>query len=267
VLPLCLDDFERFALLLHPSLVKYGRGLVRRCLVVTPDKDFDEILRRCPSGPYEVLAESTIAPGLRDETAPGWRRQQIVKLTVAELVETRFYLTLDADVMFTRQIGYGDVTRDGRAWFCVRRTGVHADWLRWSERVLLRRGDGAHYAVTPSILATECVHRLLAHIVSLPAPAGRPRWPDAATALLARWPWTEYTLYGIYATSEGLLETHHWLRPIALYGNSLWRGDDLAAWDPAQSFTPDSRRFFTVIQSNAGFSPDAVLQRVAPYLT
>jgi len=175
VLPLCLDDFERFALLLHPSLVKYGRGLVRRCLVVTPDKDFDEILRRCPSGPYEVLAESTIAPGLRDETAPGWRRQQIVKLTVAELVETRFYLTLDADVMFTRQIGYGDVTRDGRAWFCVRRTGVHADWLRWSERVLLRRGDGAHYAVTPSILATECVHRLLAHIVSLPAPAGAPR--------------------------------------------------------------------------------------------
>jgi len=267
VLPLCLDDFERFALLLHPSLVKYGRGLVRRCLVVTPDKDFDEILRRCPSGPYEVLAESTIAPGLRDQTAPGWRRQQIVKLTVAELVDTRFYLTLDADVMFTRQIGYGDVTRDGRAWFCVRRTGVHADWLRWSERVLLRRGDGAHYAVTPSILAPVCGPPPPPPPARRPAPPARPRWPDAATALLARWPWTEYTLYGIYATSEGLLETHHWLRPIALYGNSLWRGDDLAAWDPAQSFTPDSRRFFTVIQSNAGFSPDAVLQRVAPYLT
>ncbi len=267
MLPLCLEDFERFAFLLHPSLLKYGRRLVRRCLVVTPDKDFDEIGRRCPSGPYEVLAESTIAPGLRDQTAPGWRRQQIVKLTIAERVETRFYLTLDADVLFTREIGYGDVTRDGRAWFCVRRTGVHADWLRWSERVLLRRGDGAHYAVTPSILVTDCVHRLLAHIVSLPAPARRSPWPDAATALLGRWPWTEYTLYGIYVTSEGLLETHHWLRPIALYGNSLWRGDDLAVWDPAQSFSRDSRHFFTVIQSNAGFSPDAVLQRVAPYLT
>jgi hypothetical protein len=266
VLPLTCADLDRFTRLLHPSLGRYGNGLIASCYVIVPDREHDAIANACPSGPYEILPESSVVPRLGYVDVAGWYKQQLIKLSIADWISTRFCLVLDADVLFTRVARYEDVTRGDRAWFCRRSNGSHTQWLRWSERALQLPWDGAHYAVTPTIWSVEGVRRLLAHVAGADTGDGRPAHIRATDELLARLPWTEHTLYGIFMASEGLLETHHWIRGEALYGNSVWKPGDFESWDPAKSFGQGDHCYFSVIQSTAGVSVDAILDRADRYL-
>jgi hypothetical protein len=192
----------------------------------------------------------------------------MIKLAIADQVVTSFYLTLDADVIFTRPLDYSELIPHGRALLTRRTDGPHLQWLRWSERALGRPWDRRHYSVTPALLAREAVLRMFAHFLGQHQQWARTtdrdlRW-QAIPALIQGLPWTEYTLYGIFVASDGILETFHLPTTASLYGNCLWRGS-LDNWDPRASFDEGSH-FFSVIQSTANASVDEIVDRVGSYI-
>ena len=93
----------------------------------------------------------------------------MIKLAAAEIVETDFYLTLDADIICVRPTSFSDLVKDGCA-YCFkhgleRSAEMFKQWYRDAERVL--KIDHAEYFhdVTPAVLSRQAVLMLHKHLV------------------------------------------------------------------------------------------------------
>ena len=103
VLPLKVEDYER-SKILRRSLELFFNDL-RICWVVTPDKDYDELKSHFREHNYCVVPESSLVPEFRFfRNVSGWYKQQLIKLAIAERIETDFYLTLDSDVICIKPV-------------------------------------------------------------------------------------------------------------------------------------------------------------------
>src|SRR5882724_7298495 len=102
VLPLVGSDLDRSDILFR-SLRSRASGL-GTLWVVVPDeqrKSIENHLRVRPP-PFEawcVIGETKVVPELAMVRPRGWYRQQLIKLAIAEHVESETYMTLDADVI------------------------------------------------------------------------------------------------------------------------------------------------------------------------
>ncbi len=254
VLPLAARDLDR-AQLLFRSLERFFEPL-GTLWVVVPDAERGEI--EVPFG--EVVRDSELVPELGEvEGVHGWHVQQLVKLAVAEGVETPFYLTLDADVFCVRPTRYEDLVRDGRALAQIT-PPHHPEWNDDAERVLGLPRSGRQHGVTPALLSRDGVLALQRHLA---ASAGEP-W---RLHLLRSLPWTEYSLYNTFLEGTGRWDDLHVNGgESALYGNSVWIHGQWDDWKAADSFDGAAPFFFSVVQSATRVPPHAVWERVSPYL-
>ena len=299
VLPLRARDYGRFQIL-DRSLRRNFRDL-NRCWVVTMDAEECELRSRIGGPPYRVLPESAIVPeiaayralyrgwyattvgariakGRYDAT--GWFVQQLVKLAISDRVESEFYLTLDADVICMKPVGYDDLVESGRAIANLRSEDVHPDWYASAERILGQRRSGRTHGVTPAVLARDAVHRLRAFLATRVGERARrlgSLFPQGSrmrdlfcswrSHLLRNTPWTEYALYFTFLESTGAFDTFHVARgPDAIYDNarSVWFERDFAN-APLEAFMHGPAPFW-VVQSNTHIPPDRVWEKVRPYL-
>ena len=285
VLPLAAADADR-AQILFRSLETFFDPL-STCWVVAPDDDVGTVRRHVPRDRYAVVPESEVIPeiGYFRRTAAirtklhlvgppihGWFVQQLVKLAIAARVQTRFYLTLDADVVCVRPTSYEDLVRDDRALVQLSPPN-HPEWNDDAERVLQLRRSGVQYGVTPALFAPEAVEALRRHLEGRGDPRLRraaARLPGRAAAVAASWrsfllrnlPWTEYALYHTFLERTGLAAKYHELAgEDAIYDNCVWMESQFEGWDPA-----GGRAAFSVVQSAARIPPEAVLSKVDPYV-
>ena len=265
VLPLVRADLPR-ARILFDSLEQHFEPL-RRCFVVTPDDDVEHVAAAVPRERYEVVAESSIVPELpyfrsiaqlrarlRLVGPPfhGWFVQQLLKLAVAPRVRTRFYLTLDADVVCVRPTTYDDLVDDGRARVQTSPPN-HPEWNDDAERVLGLPRSGIQYAVTPALFAREGVRELARHLAARDT---RRRW---RAYLLRNLPWTEYALYHTFLERTGRFDAYHVLAgEDAIYANGVWIESQFDEWDPNGGDAP-----FTVVQSATRIAPGRVREKLA----
>ncbi len=276
VLPLTRRDVPR-ARILRTSLEKFFCDL-GTCWVITPDLDARVIEPHFDDRRYRIIPESTVVPELSwygalrrialRPPAEGWLIQQLIKLAAADIVGTEFYLTLDADVICTRPVRYGDLVKSGKA------IGERFDhppnsknYDRAAQILRLPRSTWAH-PVTPSILSRKAVQMMQQHIATfIPKPVRLfPRFGNWRGYLLLNQPWTEYTLYATFVSGLGLYHQFHFKDDYySLYGNSVWRREQFDTWDPAKSFMPEADYYFVVVQSNTGVDPAVVWAKVAPY--
>lgn len=313
VLPLTFADVPRFRILFR-SLVRFyrDRGFL---WVVVPDRQLEsirsELAAMCGDALEEtdedvnaastakpwirVCAETTIVPELAAfPLLKGWYRQQLVKLAIAEHVESDFYITLDADVVATRALRSESIIVDGRGLCRVYPLDLHPDWYRRSAAVLglVPKRVGISHNVTPALLNRHAVRELSEHLSRqaqkrdgsrLSFRALKQRFHDARLrhvgrgdfaawrlCLAANAPWTEYALYYTYLESTGDFERWHYEATYGLYDRdqSVWR-DDAARfdqWDPTPAFEGEGLPTFVVIQSNAGLSPERIWQKLAPFI-
>jgi hypothetical protein len=291
VLPLTAADAPRAQVLIS-SLEALFEPL-GTCHVVVPDHDVAAVRRQMPRDRYTVVAESEVIPEigyfwttarlrarLRLVGPPihGWYVQQLVKLAVAPLVGTRFYLTLDADVLCVRPTTYRDLVQAGRA--LVQTTPPnHPEWNDDAERVLALPRSGRQFAVTPAVFAAEAVAALVRHLsgrvdprlrrLASRLPRGHARQVAASwrSFLLRNLPWTEYALYHTFLEACGLFRAYHVHGgDDAIYGNSVWMESQFADWDPAAALEPEASFSFSVVQSATRIAPDAVWAKVEPLL-
>src|SRR5262249_57584990 len=126
VLPLAISGakYYRFNLarcdILFTSLCRFGeRGLFQRILIVVPRRDRRIIraaLSRWSNLPLDIIPEEDILPALREyPRASGWKCQQLLKLAVARLVRTPFYLTLDPDLVLCKPFRISDIMVPAKA--------------------------------------------------------------------------------------------------------------------------------------------------------
>jgi hypothetical protein len=172
-------------------------------------------------------------------------------------------------------VHYPDLIVDGRAITNTSDQDWHADWYKWSERVLGLRRSGITHGVTPAIFSKKAMIKLhgylfqkanrsfkaLARLVpdgSLPEELLR-GW---RSYLLRNIPWTEYALYNIYLEGMSLFDEYHFRGgEYAIYDtyNSAWYKETACDWDP-DNLHPNS--FFMVVQSRVGVSPEYIMKRL-----
>jgi glycosyltransferase involved in cell wall biosynthesis len=264
--------------------------------VITPAKDLEYVgqaLKALVSDDrFRLVSELEICPELANAGAiSGWDKQQLLKLAIYERVDTKNYLTLDADIICVREFDGNALFHDGRA-LCGVETfddytelytengaayarEVKQQRVEWAERILgfSRPKRFAHmfYSETPVLLNTNGVRLLAQHIAKTHE---RP-WREA---LLSSLPWTEFPLYFQFLENCGLLEKMHapqHRNTMLRLDQSLWLPSDFYQnheqaefknWDPSVIFNSNKDGFFVAIQSYLEIPVEEVWTKVKPYL-
>ncbi len=203
-----------------------------------------------------------------------WWQQQLVKLCAAEIVDTDFYLILDADCFCTRPIRHSDLVVGGRARVTMESTDMfHPAWYRASMQVLgipATEAPTEFVNVTPFIMAREPARTLMERL----AAAHGQNWKGSLLLMpqagdeRGRFTWTEYTLYYLHARNTGAWSTWHHEQREPLTGNAVWFIDQVAAWDPRKSFEPaPTPWYFSLVQSHVSVPIERVWEQVKPFLS
>jgi hypothetical protein len=148
------------------------------------DNEYDELKGKISNDIYRVIPESSIFPELKFHTfvqrllynrytnpirkifkirgfnASGWFIQQVLKLAIAKRVTTYFYLTLDADVICSKEVTYHDLIQNNRGVINTTWKDIHPTWYRNAERILGFPRSGLTHGVTPAVFNKEAVIRL-----------------------------------------------------------------------------------------------------------
>jgi hypothetical protein len=302
VLPLLLKDFDSFVIL-DRSLKKFCANVINTCWVVTRDSEYNEINQRISKDIYRVVPESQIIPELKFYRflkraiygrygrifnwtplkkekrfdIDGWQIQQVIKLSIAERIETDFYLTLDSDVVCIRPLCYEDIVRNGRAITNIEEDDVHPNWYKNAERILGFSRSGLTHGVTPAILnklavlelqkfLADKVHPILRYSAK-PLPNNsllRQLMISWRSFLIRNTPWTEYSLYHTFLEGTNRFEQWHTRDgPDAMYsaGNCVWTNEQWKNWDIDNS--SKEKTYFVVIQSTAEIEPQVVWDKIS----
>lgn len=157
VLPLIFRDMER-AEFLFESLAKKFSGL-RKIWIVCPDAQVEHISARLKGRvfPFEISIEPEfkIVPELvLRPNLSGWFRQQLIKLAMFDKVESDLYLTLDADIVCTRNLTAQQLIGDGKGACYISSECKFENWYSRARDVLdLKDNDPTvMHNVTPALL-------------------------------------------------------------------------------------------------------------------
>lgn len=303
VLPLTLKDYDRFKIL-QRSLNLFCKELLGTLWIIVPDAQLAQIRQSIDSENCCVIPESELIPQIKWFPVQGWYLQQLIKIAIAPRIQTRFYLTLDADVICTKPIQYSDLVREGRAvyWAIDSKEYGNAYWYQWAWDVLKLQPPTQYrcHNVTPTILSTDAMIQLQCYLRQLSEEelANRPQlsgskrkkflsfasWLiyqalpktsnlkaqllDYRAYLIKSLPWTEYSLYYSFCEAKGLLEKYHIQDPdcICAGEQSIWHENEYENWHPEHCFKGERNFFFCVIQSNTQIPADAVWQKVEKFL-
>lgn len=308
VLPCLRADALRARLLLQ-SLRKY-RTPIRKILLLCPsaqvnwfEEEFADLAQHLE---LQILDECKVVAELNEcWWVRGWMKQQLLKLAVAHLIETNYFITLDADVVLTRDVALAELLPCGKAAYALTHPTPHMDWYRGSWRVLdvPARNTQLEHNITPAILSREGVlklagflderaegisrswsfrtllqRRILAKRESRFA-AGTRRW-TLLLAAFAQWPldeWTEYSLYYSFLEETGAMEELHFRVEKPLYDARISvqkkhkerfaRVDWTSVFQQGQMTEEQRERPpFVIIQSVSNVSQEAVVGEFTPLL-
>lgn len=301
ILPLRQRDLPRATLLLC-SLCQRAHG-IGTLWIVCPDNDIlsirQNLQRFGETFTINVLPETKIVPELQFfTTLNGWRKQQIIKLAIADWVNSDFYLTLDADVVCTRHVQLDNLIVDGRAPCLVHQDNFRRDYYISAERVLGMCAPRPHifHNVTPAILSKDVMKRLQRHLTgrwdnffrSLAFwPLGRRavnqchqrlkfgRQPPAPLCawrlyLAASVPWTEYAVYYTFSESSGIFHDFFLESNIGIYdfANSIWYKEDFEQklLQLNSCFDGKGPPYFIIVQSNTHIDITYLNENIKPLL-
>jgi len=220
------DHLDTFILITREEDIDVVRGLITRIEADTSVRIY-------------VISELELCPLLslsNHTTLSGWQVQQLIKLAAAKMVNTSFYVALDADVICTRKCDATSFVQNGKALTNVQR---YFDYYRLynnpskENRIKIKRTKnasallkmkrpmrywGRYYGDTPVVLHTESVKSLTRYI----GDTYSSEWQDV---LAENNNWTEYALYFLYMEKTGKIQRYHSMsgrQTILNLDNSIW---------------------------------------------
>ncbi len=261
VLPIRIDvnressDLDRFIALGLPSLQRFiAKSCILELIVIASKQDIYKISRQLTAlcvFSFRIVDEDQLCPSIAGSR--GWYKQQILKLAIAPLIKTEWYLIIDSDVICIRQVDYSDLIQGGRAIWQKEPASLHPDWWRGSENILqvsdAVSSDELVIGVTPELMHTQSVMQLICRIHEIYSGTD---W--SVTLLKSPEPWTEYTLYWTYLLSCNRAHSLYTKSNTVLYmPDSIWHKDQFSKLGDdwlKKAFDPSAKYFFIVFQSN-----------------
>lgn len=185
-----------------------------------------------------------------ENNVSGYVLQMAIKLFVANIIETQFYITLDADIILLRSFEYKDVIIDSinetdgemsrRGLYENEPREVHMDWWVHSTKLLrliaadsgtnagyrdhriAGRTDGG-FGVTPAVLSVWGSHTVINRLQAL---YGDDMIEKKLLENFNENIWTEYTLYALLLYDYGVFDALHIEQDIndrkILHCNDVW---------------------------------------------
>ena len=168
----------------------------------------------------------------------------IVKLLIASMLHTDFYLVVDSDVMAMRPIGLAELFTSNKASYF---SGGQQSWYNASSELLQISIESdakcAHvyehtFGATPSILHKTLALNVLQRLVDL-------HGKDWLHTVMAtdHLGWTEFTMYHLCACQQDRFDKHHLKGPIPFY--SWYSNLDV---DIESMFGQEAKALFAVFQ-------------------
>ncbi|CAM9898873.1 unnamed protein product [Ectocarpus fasciculatus] len=191
--------------------------------------------------------------------------QMALKLLASSLVQTPFYLTLDADVLCSKdQLTEEDLLPHGKANYVPEGRNVHPTW--WSEAAktlgVTENPTGEGFGVTPAVLSTSGATLALERLRAVHGKEDFLRTIlDGWWVEPGRW-WSEYTLYRTALDHFGVFDTLHATGPTTLLGEtSVWFSEQFEAWNVTAAFDDDPAAF-VVVQSTTDVGVTGVTRKL-----
>jgi hypothetical protein len=281
-----VNDLKR-AHILFTSLQNFvAAGTISEIFVLVPAAEVDLVKQEYAcwqSLKIKVMAEDDLLPEFKKyPKMRGWRKQQLLKIAIANLVENEFYLTLDADVICLKPLDESKLVIDGKALLQYEQRAQHPKWWKSSARILKMNPDvgpkDLGMTVTPALMSRTLSQKLMQELS--PNKAGE-NWVDALCSLhdpanpknwwigrFLKLKWTEYSLYYLCAMKLGLLEQYHLIAGTAQTPALLLIHDShpYEHWNPAGSFDLANPGLFCVVGSKTRLPPKEVWLKVAPFI-
>jgi hypothetical protein len=248
------SDLLRLELLLRSVEAFWTGGDTLR--IVTPDvpEVTAEVARLRPKLRVVIHSDDEVFGTLVVKTGH-WFRQQILKLAAHRVVESDFYLVLDADCFFVRPTSVDDLVPGGRGRVSYGK-GIQDQAHSKGEWYSGCRKLGLQVPRTRVNMTPFVMHRQLA--------ADAVECVQGRLGSIAKLRWTEYTLYHALAVERGTWDAHH-VEGVPLLGNEVWTGNRLRGWDPAKCFVAGDFHL-SLVQSATGMSAAWVRSRVLPHI-
>jgi hypothetical protein len=280
VLIVRLADLARTPMLLSSIQKFVESSLIYSFYWVIPDEEVSAFSQFAPNTrfPIYLIPESV----LLNHTNPDPRKfhyhiQMMLKLSVASIVRTKFYLVFDSDIIVRRPTIWTNFFRDEKAFYNQDGQVYDMDpshdelWFRWyngGEKMLQVANSSLStykFGVTPAILATDISLSVIRRLEVL-----YPQYSWQDKLLRMEHPWSEYTLYRVMAHEAKTFDVYHTLGPDSpFYGkSSVWLKDGVQSWNASTAFeSPDTGASFIVVQSSTNINPSDVWGRVAKYIS
>lgn len=263
-----------------------------------------DLLKDYPEFPFVFVDEDVLCPALTG--ASGWTKQMILKIAVANMIDTDYYLTLDTDVFLTKALSGCDILRNGRLTFQKENPDTHVQWWKSSCRVLEVDADMLLknkfvMGVTPEYLVTDVCRRLQHEIERLHCTKDFASWlisrrmskknllnkiikklsetipaingliPQAKMDQITTCDWTEYTLYWAYLSKMQLIDRYYDNGEQQVYGGCIWGGGEIRNRSVQglveKAFTDNDNFHFTIFQSSIkGLDQGYLARLISRYL-
>jgi hypothetical protein len=163
-------------------------------------KVLEELVNEYKQYPYKILPDEDFISN-NTITQLGWYKQQIIKLSISEIIKTKYYLVLDSDMYLNQSFKYDDLFFEEKIKYSSEpwqtknneKYSTNSNWWIGSCNVLnydlekIKVDD--LMGVTPQLLITDVVKSLITNIKSI-----NNDWQ----LYLCNNKFTEFTLYWIY---------------------------------------------------------------------
>lgn len=255
-------DLDRLSDVLLPSFDKFWtekESLEFLIIVPAAEKNIvEERLKNFTSFKIQYISDEEILPNYNG--ANNWYKQQVIKLVASKIVQTEFYITLDADLMLVKPTSLGDLFLNGKPVYQQEQVAKHPDWWLASKKVLKSNImfdlTTVMIGVTPEILYTDLPKNLLIEI-SL-----RNSVDDPIKYLLTiseTLPWSEYTLYWLYLLEKYKVEDKYVIQNSNFY-SGFWVDSDFESSrvKSIRSALNNPTIRFIIIQSTLDLPPKGV---------
>lgn len=281
-----VNDLKRAHILFTSLKTFVAAGTISEIFVLVPAVEVELVQQEYAcwqSLNIKVMAEDDLLPEFKKyPKMRGWRKQQLLKIAIANLIENEFYLTLDADVICLKPLDESKLIIDGRALLQYEQRAQHPKWWKSSARILNMNADiGAKdvgMTVTPALMSKTLAQKLMAELsshkagenwvdmlCSLHDPANPRNWSISRFLKLK---WTEYSLYYLCALKLGLLDRYHVIAGTVQTPSLLLIHDShpYESWQIESSFALTNPGLFCVVGSKTRLPPKEVWAKVAPFI-
>lgn len=264
-------DCERLKILLFSLQKCQAHNWLDHLYIITPDSQKKLLKKKCKHIDFikiTVFAEEELFPEFKGFKYWAYRKQMLIKIGAAQLVESDFFLTLDSDIICLQKITPEQLIVEGKALLNYEDKKLHPDWWQASAEVLSAPLDYSSpgMGVTPAILSRTICQYIIEEIEN----KFQQNWISFLLGIKKDLFWTEYSLYFLCAQKRNCL-THYHLDPLDTRNiqiidenYTIWFPKEIETLQTNQSLLPSG--LFAVLQSSSQISLETILNYLSNML-